>query len=297
MNTMIRFYSGATDAEKKQAMAFDLSPFDLKLLKFGELFRRRFMDIHVSLPLLDALELGWRDAGRVLRAERTADEAGVDRQVLSEAGGNSCESGARVVRLSLNKTALKQQRDQLGTYRRFLPSLDLKRQQLLGAWKEARLELEAVQERQAKLRQSLDRLLPLLGSSTLPTHDLASLIQVRNVVLGEENVVGARVPVLKEIAFERAEYSTLTLPFWVDLLVESLEQEATIRVELQVHEERVERLGAAARKITQRVNLFEKVLIPTAVENIRKIRIALSDEERSAVVRSKLAKRKQQPVL
>lgn len=60
MNTMIRFYSGAKDAEKKQQMAFDLSPLDYKLLKFGELFRSRFMDIDVALPLNDALDLGWQ---------------------------------------------------------------------------------------------------------------------------------------------------------------------------------------------------------------------------------------------
>jgi V/A-type H+-transporting ATPase subunit B len=60
MNTMIRFYSGAKDAEKKQQMAFDLSDFDHKLLKFGDLFTERFMDINVSLPLNDALDLCWR---------------------------------------------------------------------------------------------------------------------------------------------------------------------------------------------------------------------------------------------
>jgi len=60
MNTMIRFYSGAKDAEKKQQMAFDLSPLDHKLLKFGELFKRRFMDIDVALPLNDALDLCWQ---------------------------------------------------------------------------------------------------------------------------------------------------------------------------------------------------------------------------------------------
>lgn len=60
MNTMVRFYSGAKDAQKKQAMAFDLSPFDHKLLRFGELFRTRFMDINVSIPLIDALDLGWK---------------------------------------------------------------------------------------------------------------------------------------------------------------------------------------------------------------------------------------------
>ncbi|KAA5539713.1 V-type ATP synthase subunit B [Roseiconus nitratireducens] len=60
MNTMIRLFSGARDAQKKQQMAFDLSPFDHKLLRFGELFTERFMDIDVSLPLNDALDLGWK---------------------------------------------------------------------------------------------------------------------------------------------------------------------------------------------------------------------------------------------
>ncbi len=60
MNTMIRFYSGANEAEQKQAMAFELSSFDQKLLKFGELFRTRFMDINVSLALEDALDLSWQ---------------------------------------------------------------------------------------------------------------------------------------------------------------------------------------------------------------------------------------------
>lgn len=60
MNTMIRFYSGAREAQKKQAMAFDLSAFDEKLLRFGTLFRQRFMDINVALPLNEALDLCWR---------------------------------------------------------------------------------------------------------------------------------------------------------------------------------------------------------------------------------------------
>jgi len=60
MNSMIRFYSSAQDAKQKQAMAFELSPFDLKLLKFGDLFRQRFMDINLSLALEDALNLCWQ---------------------------------------------------------------------------------------------------------------------------------------------------------------------------------------------------------------------------------------------
>ncbi len=59
MNTMIRFYANAQEAEKKQAMAFELSPFDEKLLKFGRLFRKRFMDIRVSMLVIEALDRCW----------------------------------------------------------------------------------------------------------------------------------------------------------------------------------------------------------------------------------------------
>jgi len=60
MNTMIRFYSAAVEAEQKQAMAFELSPFDDRLIKFGGLFRTRFMDINASITLEDALDLSWQ---------------------------------------------------------------------------------------------------------------------------------------------------------------------------------------------------------------------------------------------
>lgn len=60
MNAMIRFYAGAREAEQKQTMAFELSAFDVKLLKFGKLFRARFMDINVSIPLEKALDLSWQ---------------------------------------------------------------------------------------------------------------------------------------------------------------------------------------------------------------------------------------------
>ncbi len=69
MNTMIRFYAGAKDAEQKQAMAFELSPYDSKLLKFGGLFRERFMDIDITLPIEDALDLGWKTLAECFEPE------------------------------------------------------------------------------------------------------------------------------------------------------------------------------------------------------------------------------------
>lgn len=60
MNAMIRFYSSARDAEQKKAMAFEVSELDERLLKFGKLFRERFMDIKVSIPLEEGLDLCWQ---------------------------------------------------------------------------------------------------------------------------------------------------------------------------------------------------------------------------------------------
>ncbi len=59
MNTMIRYYSEGVEAQQKQAMAFDLSEFDHKLLKFSELFQARFMRLDISMPLEVALDACW----------------------------------------------------------------------------------------------------------------------------------------------------------------------------------------------------------------------------------------------
>jgi V/A-type H+-transporting ATPase subunit B len=69
MNSMIRFYAGARDARQKQAMAFDLSEFDRRLLKFGDLFRERFMSVEISLPLEEALDLCWQTLAECFRPE------------------------------------------------------------------------------------------------------------------------------------------------------------------------------------------------------------------------------------
>ena len=57
-------------------------------------------------------------------------------------------------------------------------------------------------------------------------------------------------------------------------------------------QEQMDLLGKELRTTSQRVNLFEKVKIPEAKENIRRISIYLGDQDTSAVVRGKIAKRK-----
>jgi V/A-type H+/Na+-transporting ATPase subunit D len=196
-----------------------------------------------------------------------------------------------MARLPLNKSSLKSESDKLKTYERFLPSLDLKRKQLMAERKQAGQDLQEIIQERERLRSRIARLLPLLGTTEL---NLSGLVAVERVDFGEENVLGVKLPVLAEATFRVMSYSTLSHPFWVDPLVDFLEAAARLEIRRQVQQRRVELLEEAVRKITQRVNLFEKVLIPRTRQNIKQITIYLSDAERAAVVRAKIAKAKRQ---
>ena len=191
--------------------------------------------------------------------------------------------------LSLSKSSLQQQRDKLRLFERFLPSLDLKRQQLTAEYKKSLQVLSEAEQGASKASRSLTGLLPILGSATMK---LAGLVHIGRVDIGEEDILGVRLPALRAVEFVTTDYSLLATPFWIDDLVTCLKEVATYRIRLHVYRERAARMQSAVRCITQRVNLFEKVLIPTAKRNIARIQIFLSDVGRAAVVTSKIAKGK-----
>jgi V/A-type H+/Na+-transporting ATPase subunit D len=191
--------------------------------------------------------------------------------------------------IAFSKSSLQQQRDRLRLFERFLPSLELKRQQLTAEYKKAMQVLTEAEQGADQASRSLIALLPILGSSSMK---LSGLVRIRRIDIAEEDVLGLRLPTLRAVEFDTADYSLLATPFWVDDLVTCLKDVATYRLRLQVYRERVARMQGAVRRVTQRVNLFEKVLIPNAKQNIARIQIFLSDVERAAVVTSKIAKGK-----
>jgi V/A-type H+/Na+-transporting ATPase subunit D len=191
--------------------------------------------------------------------------------------------------IALSKSSLQQQRDRLRLFERFLPSLELKRQQLTAEYKKALQVLAQAEQGAEQASRSLPALLPVLGSVRM---QLSGLIRIRRVDVAEEDVLGLRLPTLRTVEFDTADYSLLATPFWLDDLVTCLKEVATYRLRLQVYRQRVVRMQGAVRRVTQRVNLFEKVLIPNAKQNIARIQIFLSDVERAAVVTSKIAKGK-----
>ncbi|RDH82175.1 MAG: V-type ATP synthase subunit D [endosymbiont of Escarpia spicata] len=196
-----------------------------------------------------------------------------------------------MARFALNKSSLTRQNQLLKGYRDFLPSLDMKRRQLLAEQAKARAMRSSEQSQLDAVSPWINEQLPMLAYQAI---SLEGLVSIAGVSLGEENVMGVRLPLLENVEFQLADYPLLARPHWVDPLVEKLKQALEMRLRMQVAEQRLKLLEAEVRTITQRVNLFDKVLIPRTREQIRKIRIYLADEERAGVVRAKLAKRKKQ---
>ena len=196
-----------------------------------------------------------------------------------------------MARLQLSKSALNREERQLATFERFLPSLDLKRRQLIAERAKARASLAACRQEIEALLRDVAENLPMLANRDV---DLTGLARVAKVALGSENIVGARLPTLAEVAVEVRPYALMAKPHWVDRLVEDLRRMVELRLRLQVEERRLALLDEAVKKVTQRVNLFDKVLIPRARGNIKKIEIFLADGERAGVVRAKIAKAKRQ---
>ena len=191
--------------------------------------------------------------------------------------------------LALSKAALGQARSRLAAYRRFLPSLDLKRQQLIAERNKARQRVQAMaSEREALLRAAGEEV-PMLAMAGI---NLDGLARIQGARYGEENVVGVLLPVVDHVEVEVQAYGLLVRPHWVDRVAELLKRALRLEVEIIVAGQRVALLEQAVKKVTQRVNLFEKVLIPRTQAHIRKIQIYLGDAERAGVVTAKLAKSK-----
>ena len=199
-----------------------------------------------------------------------------------------------MARLSLTKASLTKQKKQLKTFEKVLPSLDLKRRQLSAEHNKTKKLLAQTQKQLTAIETEIADKLPMLSNQLV---DLTDIVQVTEVELVEENVMGTWLPKINQIQIQVRNYALLAKPFWVDRLVELLKVALETQVAIQIIQQRVKLLNQAERIATQRFNLFDKVLLPQTKANIKKIQIYLADAERAGVVNSKLAKRKKEQQL
>jgi len=193
-------------------------------------------------------------------------------------------------RIKFTKGELKRQRDSLLQYGRYLPILELKEQQLQMEILHQSSLLEEKKHSLTKRIEGIHIWSALLAEET--GLDLRGWITPLEVVTRRKNIAGVDYPVFERVDFTPAEYDLFFAPLWVDAAIEQLRVLAALRAEISLLEEGIRLLRHELRITTQRVNLFEKVKIPEAIEVIRLIKIFIGDQMSNAVGRSKIAKKK-----
>ena len=192
------------------------------------------------------------------------------------------------MKIKLTKNELKKQKDALKSFTRYLPTLMLKKQQL-------QLEIVKIQNAREELeKQIIDLEKNIFQWVDVFNEDagLKDILTVKKIETDIGNIAGIDIPVFKGITFQEKEYDLFLTPLWLDYGLEAVKDKVRLKTQFDILDEQLRLVKEELRITTQRVNLFEKVKIPEAKENIRRIRIFLGDMQTAAVVTGKIAKTK-----
>jgi len=190
--------------------------------------------------------------------------------------------------VKLTKNELKNQKDSLKRFKRYLPTLILKKQQLQMVIRQVKQHIRDVENQRKELYDQLDAWIAVFGENL----DLSKFITNKSITETTGNIAGVDIPVFGKIEFSTEEYDVFSLPLWIDKGLIAIKKMISYDVEIDILKKQLRLLDNELRVTTQRVNLFEKIKIPETAGNIRKIQIYLGDQQTASVVRGKMAKNK-----
>lgn len=194
-----------------------------------------------------------------------------------------------MAKIKLTKNEQKAQKDALKMYQRYLPTLTLKKQQLQSEIRTIDAKAKEVRQARVRLEEEFKIWISVFGEEEAFKSDM---VTVRNIRKGTGNIAGVTIPIYEGADFGRGDYDLYETPLWLDLAADRMESALSLDLEASVLDEQVKLLSKELRITSQRVNLFEKVKIPEAKTNIKKISVYLGDQQVSEVVRSKISKKK-----
>jgi len=193
-----------------------------------------------------------------------------------------------MAKIKYTKNELKKQKDDLKRFKRYLPTLILKKQQLQLEIAKTIHQKEEIEGKLKKEAAGISEWVAVFAEDV----NVNDLISIKELYTQTDNIAGIDIPTFDRVEFNEKEYDLLKTPLWVDFGIEAVKKIRSLEFQDQILTKQVELLQEELRITTQRVNLFEKIKIPEAKENIRKINIVLGDMQTAAVVTGKIAKKK-----
>lgn len=185
--------------------------------------------------------------------------------------------------IRVSKGELRTFKQRLVRLERAVPTLDLRRRQLnveIKTWEARLLEQEKMVE---DLKQKI---------SKNPHLEISYLVSIEEASTELINIAGVILSILQEVRFKDFKWSKFaTFPSF-DHFVKLQKDLLTEQRRLEFYRKAIDRLEDELSITTQRINLFEKRMIPQSVEGIRYIKGRLEDNERANVMVAKIAQKK-----
>ena len=192
--------------------------------------------------------------------------------------------------IKLTKNELRNQQLRLAQLQKYLPTLQLKKAMLQLEVQEARQEIAREEKKYQQEREKINSYAALLTDKI--ALDPQKVMQVKEIKRRYENIAGVEVPYFESVEFISFDYNLFDTPPWVDGVILGLRGLGTAKVKTEIAYEKKIALEKELREVSIRVNLFEKILIPRALKNIKKIKVFLGDQQLAAVSQAKVAKAK-----
>jgi V/A-type H+-transporting ATPase subunit D len=193
-----------------------------------------------------------------------------------------------MAKIRLTKNELKNQKEALKRYTRYLPTLELKKIQLVNEIRTISQQIEIIHQEIEHFERKLFQWVDVFGEDI----DISTFFSIEKIVTASGNIAGIDIEIFEKVIFKDEEYNFFEIPLWVDKGIEACKEQISQKVKIEILKKQIKVLREELRITIQRINLFEKVKIPESRENIRIIRIYLGDIQTAEVVRGKISKSK-----
>jgi len=191
-------------------------------------------------------------------------------------------------RIRFNKVSLREQKQRVAMYERFLPALEARKQQLV-------MQLALIRKKIRDQQDIMEKMLEEINSWATLYWDMEQILRfhiaIREVHSAPRNVAGLKIREFIEVVFDDPGYSLFRTPYSFDVVLKKTREAISLREHIKILEEQEHVLLEGFRKTSQRINLYEKRLIPQCREAIRRISVYLQDQQAAAVGVAKVAKR------
>lgn len=195
-----------------------------------------------------------------------------------------------MTQIKLTKTELRLQQIKLAELQKYLPTLQLKKAMLQAEVSDCQQQIDQVRKEFQHQEDVIGRFSSLFSDRSMK--EFFAALQIAELHKKYENIAGVDIPVFESISFAPATYMLFDTPIWYETAMSAVRKLITMREIEKIAHEKKQALEKELREVSIRVNLFEKIMIPRAQANIKKIKIFLGDQQLAAVSQAKVAKKK-----